>query len=55
MGGALLATFVPDLKPIPDDVKPSATIGREIKAVLVESGTFVRQVENEQSGLATFR
>jgi len=51
MDGALLAMFIPDLKPIPDDVKSSATTGREIKKVPVETGTFVRQVANEQSGI----
>lgn len=51
----MLATFILDLKPNPDDVKPSATVGREIKPVLVETGTFVRQVVNEQSGLETVR
>jgi hypothetical protein len=55
MGGAWPARFVPDLKPIPDDVKPSATTGREIIEVLVESVTFVRQVANEQSSLAAVR
>jgi len=51
MGGALPAMLVPDFKPIPDAVKPSGTIGRAVKAVWVECGTFERQVENEQSGL----
>lgn len=51
MGGALPAMLVPDFKPIPDAVKPSGTIGRAVKAVWFECGTFERQVENEQSGL----
>jgi hypothetical protein len=55
MGDALLMMFVPDLKSIPDDMRPSASIRREIKKVLVGSGSFVRQVDNEQSGLGTFR
>ena len=55
MGGALPATLVPDLKPTPDDPKPPATTGREIMEVLVESGTFVRQVANEQSILTAVR
>jgi len=51
MGGALPAILVPDFKLIPDAVKPSATIGRAVKAVCAVCGTFERQVESEQSGL----
>lgn len=49
------ARIVPELKPVPDDARPSATTGREIIEVLVEFGTFVRQVANEQSSLAAVR
>lgn len=49
------ATPVPARRPIPDDVKPSAKIRREFKAMWFELGAFVRQVDNEHSGPGTFR